>query len=97
MNEEALLAAINSHFEKTIVVLNTGYPVSLKWMKKYHISGLIYAGLAGQAGPEALCAILDGRVNPSGKLTDTWAWDYYDIPASVNFLQSGSRGTSNFS
>ena len=89
--EEALLAAINSHFEKTIVVLNTGYPVSLKWMKKYHISGLIYAGLAGQAGPEALCAILDGRVNPSGKLTDTWAWDYYDIPASVNFYNPGAE------
>ncbi|MCM1221881.1 MAG: glycoside hydrolase family 3 C-terminal domain-containing protein [Lachnospiraceae bacterium] len=83
--EEALLDAVSRHFKNTIVILNTGYPVSLNWMKKYPVAGLLYVGLAGQAGAEALCEILDGRVNPSGKLTDTWAWDYHDIPASVNF------------
>ncbi|MCM1542685.1 MAG: glycoside hydrolase family 3 C-terminal domain-containing protein [Blautia sp.] len=89
--EEALLKAVSSHFENTIVILNTGYPVSLNWLKKYRIAGLLYVGLAGQAGAEALCRILDGRVNPSGKLSDTWAWDYHDIPASVNFYNPGAE------
>lgn len=30
--------------------------------------------------------ILDGRTNPSGKLPDTWSYDYYDNPAAHNFI-----------
>jgi beta-glucosidase len=57
----------------------------MRWTDKYDIKEIIYSGLAGQAATEVLCEILDGRTNPSGKLPDSWSWDYFDIPASVNF------------
>lgn len=83
--EEAMIAAVCTVFDKTAVVLNTGYPIDMRWTQRYGIKALVYAGLAGQAGAQALCEILDGRISPSGRLPDTWAWDYYDIPASANF------------
>lgn len=83
--EERMIAAVCTVFDKVVVILNTGYPIDMNWTKRHSIKALVYAGLAGQASAEALLEILDGRTNPSGKLPDTWAWDYYDIPASVNF------------
>ncbi len=84
-DEESMIAAVCEVFEKTVVVLNTGYPIDMRWTAKYDIKDIIYSGLAGQSATEVLCEILDGRTNPSGKLPDTWSWDYFDIPASVNF------------
>lgn len=84
--EDAMIAAICEVFEKIVVVLNSGYPMDMRWTEKYDIDALLYTGLAGQASTQALLEILDGRTNPSGKLPDTWTWDYNDIPASVNFL-----------
>ena len=85
-NEHDMISAICSVFGKTVVILNTGYPIDMRWTESYNIKALIYTGLAGQASAQALCEILDGRISPSGKLPDTWAWDYWDIPASVNFI-----------
>jgi beta-glucosidase len=84
-DEEHMIEAICRVFDKTVVILNTGYPIDMRWVEKYGIKAVLYTGLAGQASAEVLLEILDGRTNPSGKLPDTWALDYYDIPASVNF------------
>lgn len=83
--EESMIAAVSGVFDKTVAVLNTGYPIHMEWIRKYGIKAVLYSGIAGQGGAQALCEILSGQVNPSGRLTDTWAWDYYDIPSSVNF------------
>lgn len=84
-DEEALLKCLSEKFADVIVILNTGYPISMKSVKDYGISGLIYSGFGGMRGGEALVNIITGKENPSGKLPDTWALDYYDIPASRNF------------
>lgn len=84
-DEEAMIKAVTSKFEKTIAILNSGYPTDLKWVETYNIKGLIICGFAGMLGGQALVEILDGRVNPSAKLPDTWSTDYFDIPASKNF------------
>ena len=84
--EEKMIDAICNVFEKTVVVLNTGYPIDMRWTETYNIKAILYVGLAGQAATEVLCEILDGRTNPSGKLPDTWIWDYSDNPTSVNFM-----------
>lgn len=84
--EDALLAAVTQKFEKVVVILNVGYPIDVRFLDKYPISACLYTGLSGAFGAEALLRILDGRSNPSGRLPDTWPLDYYDTPASRNFL-----------
>lgn len=83
--EENLIAFVSQTFARTIVVLNVSYPIDVRFAEKYKVDGLIYLGLAGMLAGPALMDIMTGKVNPSGKLPDTWAYDYFDIPASKNF------------
>ncbi|HBA69626.1 MAG TPA: hypothetical protein DCZ40_09760 [Lachnospiraceae bacterium] len=95
--EEALLGKVSKTFAKTVVILNVGYPIDMTFVQRYRIAGLIYLGFAGMFAGKALLEILIGKVNPSGKLPDTWALDYLDIPSSRNFYDSrdGSRLDTN--
>lgn len=86
--EEALIEETTKKHSKTIVVLNTGYPMDVRFASKYKVDALIWCGYAGMQGGRALVEILDGRINPSGKLPDTCSLDYYDIPASANFYNA---------
>lgn len=83
--EERLLEKLGREFAHTIVILNVGYPIDVTFAERYGMEGLIYSGYGGMLGGPALLDILSGKENPSGKLTDTWARDYFDIPASKNF------------
>ncbi len=85
-NERAMVQAVAAVFPKTVAILNTGYPIEMGWIREYGIQSVIYTGFAGQAAGYALMEILDGRVNPSGKLPDTFAVDYYDYPSAKNFI-----------
>jgi len=84
-DERALIRKVTSVFEKTIAIINTGYPIETGWIDEYAIKSVIYTGFAGMCSGYALMEILDGRTNPSGKLPTTWAYDYYDYPSSRNF------------
>ena len=53
----------------------------------YQIEAVLWCGFPGMLGGKAIVEIMDGRVNPSGRLPDTWSLDYWDIPASANFYQ----------
>lgn len=86
--EEAMIEAVSGKFEKTIAIVNSGYPIDVRWVEKYNIKGLLICGFVGMLGGHALVEILDGRVNPSAKLPDTWSLDYYDIPSSRNFYNA---------
>ena len=94
-DEEALLSALRENFARLIVVLNVGYPISMKFVSKYRIDALIYSGFGGMLGGEALLDVMLGKVNPSGKLTDTWALDYKDIPSSMNFYDCNGKKRLN--
>jgi beta-glucosidase len=83
--EEKTISAMKNKHQKTIVIINSGYPMDLRWVEKYGIDAVLWCGFPGMLGGRALVEILDGRVNPSGKLPDTWSCDYFDIPASANF------------
>jgi beta-glucosidase len=67
----------------TLVVLLCGGVVELPWIDK--VKALLYMGLPGQAGGEAIANLLYGRVNPSGKLTETWPIKYEDCPSAGHF------------
>lgn len=90
-DERAMAKAVAAAFPKTIAILNTGYPIEMGWIEELGIQSVIYTGFAGQAAGYALMEILDGRVSPSGKLPDTFAFDYYDYPSAKNFINFGEE------
>lgn len=84
-DEERMIAAVCGTFGKVAVILNTGYPIDMRWTETYNIGAILYTGYAGMLSSYALVEILDGRTNPSGRLACTWPWDYFDNPVSRNF------------
>ena len=93
--ERKLLAGVSKAFEKTVVLLNVGYPIEMGWVEEYGINAVLWTGLNGMSGGRAVAEILEGTVCPSGKLPDTWAYDYYDIPSSKNFYILNDGEVSN--
>ena len=83
--EEALLGAVSKQFEKTVVLLNVGNIIDMKWVEKYNIKSVLYIWQGGQEGGNAVADILCGDVNPSGRLTDTIAKDITLYPSVKNF------------
>ena len=71
----AQVAAANPH---TIVVLETGNPITMPWID--HVSAVLEAWFAGSSGDKALANILFGDVNPSGKLPITFPKSEADLP-----------------
>ena len=69
------IAAVNPH---TIVVLETGGPVSMPWVDS--VSGVFASWYVGIGGGEAIADILFGVVNPSAKLPATFARSDADLP-----------------
>jgi beta-glucosidase len=77
-NQDALIEAVAAANRHTIVVLETGGPVTMPWIDK--VSAVIEAWYPGIRGSEALANILFGDVNPSGKLPLTFARTEADLP-----------------
>ena len=84
--ENALLKVLRDQFTHLIVILNVAHPIDVRFAE--NCDALVYNGLGGMLAGQALTDVLCGKENPSGKLPDTWAKDYFDIPASRNFYDS---------
>ena len=63
-----------------VVVLLCGSVVECPWADK--VKAILYMGLPGQAGGEAIADLLYDRANPSGKLAESWPYRYEDVPSS---------------
>ncbi|MCD8187567.1 MAG: glycoside hydrolase family 3 C-terminal domain-containing protein [Ruminococcus sp.] len=73
----------------TVVVLHNGSPVEMPWIDD--VKGLVEAYLGGQAVGEAECAVLFGKVNPCGRLAETFPKKLSDNPSYLNFPGEGDR------
>ncbi len=68
-------------YEKFVLVINGGAQVDLAFTDDIDgINAVLFMCQLGTAGGTAVADVLAGKVNPSGKLTDTWAKKYSDIP-----------------
>lgn len=84
--EEEFLAAICNLYTHVILLINTGGVVDLSFLEKYeNIESVLLISQPGMEGGNAVADVLSGAVNPSGKLTDTWAYQYEDYPSSATF------------
>ncbi len=90
-DELELLTAITDAYEKTIVILNVGGIIDLSFMDTLPVNALVLMSQAGMEGGNALADILTGAINPCGKLTDTWAYQYSDYPYSSEFSHNNGN------
>lgn len=74
--------------DSVVLLLNTTNPMSLKHIVTYDIDACVYVGIGGRASCEGVAAALSGKISPSGRLTDTFVYDSYSAPSSVNFGHS---------
>ena len=73
--------------ENTVVVLFAGAPVDMSgWIDE--VAAVVYVGFPGEKGGEAIANVLTGKVNPSGKLSETFALSFEDTPAATGYADS---------
>ncbi|HNH78702.1 MAG TPA: glycoside hydrolase family 3 C-terminal domain-containing protein, partial [Anaerolineales bacterium] len=84
LQQIALIKAVSKAQPRTVVVLNNGAPVAMsEWIDD--VSAVLEGWMMGQAGGAALADILFGRVNPSGKLAETFPLKLTDTPSHINW------------
>lgn len=85
--EKHLLSQVTRFFSKVVVVMDCGNLIDMSWLSEYgsKIGGLLYAWQGGMESGNALADVLCGKVNPSGKLTDTIADEYQSYPSAGHF------------
>ena len=75
-------ASVNKN---TVVVLFAGAPIDMsEWIDK--VAAVVYAGFPGERGGEAIVNVLTGKVNPSGKLSETFPLFYEDTPTADSYM-----------
>jgi beta-glucosidase len=85
-----LIRAVAKANPKTVVVLNSGAPVSMPWLED--VNAVLQAYYPGMEGGNAIARVLFGEVNPSGKLSVTYPKRLEDTPAFNNY--PGNRDVS---
>lgn len=78
-------------FNKTIVLLNSAFPMEVGWLNDYNVDACMWIGNPGQRGFEGVANLLVGKANPSGRLTDTYAVDSLSSPAVHTGGQHGNQ------
>ncbi|MDP4092826.1 MAG: glycoside hydrolase family 3 C-terminal domain-containing protein [Bacillota bacterium] len=82
-NQNTLIEAVADVNKNIVVILSGGSPVEMPWIDK--VKAILNMYLPGQAGGAATVDLLFGKVNPSGKLAETYPIRYSDYPVSSYF------------
>jgi beta-glucosidase len=92
-HQVALIKAVSAVQPNTVVVLNNGAPVTMSaWIGG--VAAVLEGYMMGQAGGIAIADILFGKVNPCGKLAETFPMRLEDTPAYINW--PGGAGKVNY-
>ena len=86
-DEKYALEMANQHFDKVILLVNSGNPLELGWLDEqgYGVDAALWIGTPGQFGFEGVVNLLSGKANPSGGLIDTYATNSLSAAATQNF------------
>lgn len=87
-NQIALLEELTKVNSNIVGIISAGAPIEMPWEK--NLKGILHGYLYGQAGAGAALDILVGKVNPSGKLSETYPVKYEDTPA-YNYFPAKER------
>jgi beta-glucosidase len=94
-NQDALISAVTDANPHTIVVLNTGGPVTMPWLS--NVQGVLEAWYPGQQDGAAIASILFGDTNPSGHLPETFPVSLAQAPTAAAARFPGVNGTVQYS
>ncbi len=84
--EISMVEQVTANFENVVVVINSAQAMELGWVEEYeNIDSVIWCPSPGEVGFRALGKILNGEVNPSGRLVDTFVYDLHATPHINNF------------
>lgn len=93
VNQNTLIEAVTAVQPNTVVVLHNGSPIEMPWLSK--VKGVLEAYLSGEAAGGAIVDILFGKVNPSGKLPETFPLKLEDNPSYLFFPGEGNSSSYN--
>ncbi|MCH5351262.1 MAG: glycoside hydrolase family 3 C-terminal domain-containing protein, partial [Clostridiales bacterium] len=71
--------------KRIVLLMNTACVMQMKHIKEYDIDACVLLGAGGITSFKAIANVLSGKINPSGHLVDTIAYDVYSAPANENF------------
>lgn len=78
-----LISAVAKVQPNTAIILTNGSAIAMPWVDE--VSAILETWLGGQAGAGAIADAVFGKVNPSGKLAETFPVRLEDTPAYLNF------------
>ncbi len=98
--ELGVIKYLNDNFDNVILVVNTNNAFELGWVKNYpNITSVLWAPGAGGDTCRSIADVLSGKINPSGHLVDTFAYDAFSSPAMQNMgdidLMNGGKVVGN--
>ena len=82
-----LISKICEVNRNVVVIISAGSPITMPWLPS--VGAVLQTYLSGQAGSEAMLDILLGRINPSGKLAESYPKVIEDTPCYTTFAQPG--------
>ena len=96
-DELDMIAMACGKFDKVIVIINSNNAMELGFLEDpayANVKAALWVGAVGQEGMYAIGEVLSGKVNPSGRLVDTYAYDSLSAPSAQNM---GSYSITNAS
>ena len=87
--QNRLIEEVGKVQPNTVVVLHNGAPVEMPWLSQ--VKGVVEAYLGGQAVGSAVANVLYGKVNPSGRLPETFPLRLQDTPCYLNYGKEPDR------
>lgn len=85
-SERKLAEQICGVFSRVVLILNVNGHVDLSWTENFaNLKAILFLGIPGEEGADALAELLLGKSNPCGKLAVTIARSYEDYPAAGDF------------
>ena len=96
-DEHQMLSDLCCYYKNVIVAVNAGGQVDLSFMDEFsNIKALLILSQPGMEGGNAFADVISGKVNPSGKLVDSWAYRYEDYPNAASFSHNNGNVKKEF-
>ena len=92
--EEEMLTYVGANFENVIVIVNSTNTMELDFVDTIPgIDACLVVGATGTRAAKAIPSVLWGEVSPSGRFTDTYA---YDMASNINFKRTSAAGIGHY-